>query len=125
MSNLSDDVATAPGAKRTADDVKPTPAEAKARLMDVARSIDLLAPMRDHPFVVVGAAATVGAVLGSSGSAINGLTGLTSTLIKLINPLSGIIAQIVAAKVASDTATEVAKDEAAAPMDASSTEVPT
>ncbi len=78
-------------------------AEAKQRLADVIHSIDPLRPVKEHPYVVIGAAATIGVVLGSSGKAVSGLGSFTASLTRLLKPLSGIVAQVVAAKVAAET----------------------
>lgn len=80
-------------------------AEAKARLVETLRSIDLLRPLRDHPFVVVGAAATAGAVLGSSGTTVNHLSRLSVSLLRLAKPVSGILTQFLAGKAAADAVT--------------------
>lgn len=94
-----------PVAPSTRPDAAPKPSvdEAKRRLLDEFRSVDLLNPLREHPFVVVGAAVTAGAVLGSSGRVVSQLTALTSGLVRLVKPLSGIVAQVLAAKVAAET----------------------
>lgn len=92
-------------------DRKPlTTEEAKLNFANAMREFDLLEPLRKHPYLTVGAAATAGAVLGGSGKAIGGLAALTSSLVKLVKPLSGIVAQVVAAKVAAQTAASEAAD---------------
>ncbi len=91
---------------------KLTPEQAKSNLSAALRDFDLLEPLRKHPYVVVGSAVAAGAVLGSNGKVVVGLTGLTSTLIRLMKPLSGIIAQVAAAKIAAAAAAEQVKQTA-------------
>ena len=86
---------------------------AKVKLIDAAREIRPLQPIRDHPYVTVSVAAGAGVVLGSTGGAalalssiVNAVASLLKSLVGLAGPLASIIAPMVASKVAaSDTAT--------------------
>lgn len=95
------DTAPLPAAEAPREELSVT--EAKARLAEAFRSVDLLRPLKEHPYVVVGAAATAGAVLGSSGAVVGGLGKVTVGLLRLVKPLSGIVSQVLAAKVAAQT----------------------
>jgi hypothetical protein len=83
---------------------KPTVDEAKRRFVEAMHAVDLLEPLRNHPYVVLGSAATAGAVLGSSGKVILGAAGLAGALAKMAKPLGGLLAQLAAAKLAAHTA---------------------
>jgi hypothetical protein len=97
----SDDLQNVP---TTAADAKPSLSEAKQRFMEAMQDVDLLEPLRKHPYVVVGAAVTAGAVLGSSGKVVLGMSGLVTALTRMIKPLGGLVAQLAAAKLAAHTA---------------------
>jgi hypothetical protein len=90
---------------------KPSVEEAKRRFVEAAHALDLLEPLRNHPYVVLGSAATAGAVLGSSGKVMLGLSGLVGALAKMIKPLGGLVAQLAAAKLAAHTAVNETKQE--------------
>ena len=92
---------------------KPSVAEAKRRFAEAAHALDLLEPLRKHPYVVVGSAAAAGAVLGSSGKVVLGMAGLANAVAKMIKPLGGLAAQLAAAKLAAHTAVEKADPDPA------------
>ena len=86
---------------------------AKLRLMESAREIQPLRPLREHPWATVGIAAGTGAVLGSTGGAalafssvIKSLGGLVGSLAKFAGPLASVVGPIVAGKVAGDSAAD-------------------
>lgn len=78
--------------------------EAKRNFVEAMHSVDVLEPLRKHPYVVLGTAAAAGAVLGGSGKVVLGLSGLVHSATRLIKPLGGIVAQLVAAKLAANSA---------------------
>jgi len=63
---------------------------AKLRLIETARLIDPLKPIREHPFVTVGVAGGAGAVLGSTGGAALGLSSLVHAGAAFLRSLSGV-----------------------------------
>lgn len=83
---------------------KPSVEEAKRRFVEAMHALDLLQPLREHPYVVLGSAATAGAVLGSSGKVMIGMAGMMGALAKMVKPLGGLVAQLAAAKLAAHTA---------------------
>lgn len=129
----NDAVKNTPGnaaAGATAQDTpreKPTIDEAKRRFIEAMHGIDVLEPLRKHPYVVVGSAVAAGAVLGSSGKVVVGLSGLVASLARLIKPLGGILAQLAAAKLAANAAADQAADAASSTdvNEAASAQAPT
>lgn len=92
---------------------------AKLNLMDAARAIRPLDPLRNHPWTTVSVAAGAGAVLGSasgSAGAMVGLSGLMRSLSSVIASLSGVLgplASIIGPMVAGKVAAATTKDDAA------------
>ena len=80
---------------------------AKVRLIEAARLIDPLKPIREHPFVTVGVAGGAGAVLGSTGGAavafsslVHSFSALLRSLTGLAGPLASMIGPMLAGKFA-------------------------
>ena len=86
---------------------------AKLKLMEAAREIKPLQPLRDHPWTTVGTAAGAGAILGSLGGGVGALVSLSTlarslssviaSLSKLVTPLAGVLGPIIAGKMAANT----------------------
>ena len=89
-------------------------AQAKAALIVAAKAIDPLAPLRRSPFVTVGVAAGVGAVLGMSHGRPMASAGLTQAISSFVRLAASAIGRYVQAR-ASQAATETRKEPAPAP----------
>jgi DUF883 C-terminal glycine zipper region len=70
------------------DPASPELNQAKSALIQAAKEIDLLAPMRKHPFTSVGVAAGVGAVLGMN----RGRLIATASLTRAISSFARLVA---------------------------------
>lgn len=95
----------------TVPEDKPSVEEAKRRFVEAMNAFDPLEPLRKHPYVVLGSAATAGAVLGGSGKVMLGMSGIVASLAKMIKPIGGLVAQLAAAKLAAHTAVNETKPD--------------
>lgn len=95
---------------------------AKLNLMEAARAIKPLQPLRDHPWITVGTAAGAGVVAGSLGGGGGGhgtgggLAALVTSLATLVRSLSGVLgplSSIIGPFVAGKVAASATKDDAA------------
>ncbi|MGD1276398.1 MAG: hypothetical protein ABR964_04145 [Tepidisphaeraceae bacterium] len=86
-------------------------AEAKAALIDAAKAIDPLAPMRRRPFISVGVAAGVGAFLGMNRGRLIAPGTLTRAISSFVRPVAFAVGRYVMAR-ASRRATETRKEPA-------------
>ena len=73
-------------------------AEAKAALIDAAKAIDPLAPMRRRPFITVGVAAGIGAVLGMNRGRLIATVGLTRAISSFARLVAFAVWRLVAAR---------------------------
>ena len=73
-------------------------AAAKAALIEAAPVIDPLAPLRRHPFITVGVAAAVGAILGMDQGRLMTSVSLARRLSSLARLLAAAVGQYVIAK---------------------------
>lgn len=89
-------------------------AEAKAAVIDAAKAIDPLAPMRRRPFISVAVAAGVGAVLGMNRGRLVASVSLTRAISSLVRPVAFVFGRYVVAR-ASHRATETRKEPARSP----------
>lgn len=89
-------------------------AQAKVALIDAANAIDPLAPMRRRPFVSVGVAAGVGAVLGMSEGRLIAAASLTRAISSFVRLAAFAVERFVVAR-SSGAAAEIRKEPALTP----------
>ena len=87
MPQLTEKTATE---KKPEKDVDPAEelAYAKRKLLSTAAEVDPLAPLRSHPYMLVGISAMIGGILGASGGAVTGLARIATGVLGGIKPLA-------------------------------------
>jgi|GEM_PF-4775584 len=101
-----------PKAKDMREVFQDDPDQAKRNLLETARSIDWLAPLREHPFATVGISAALGAVAAANPKTVTLASGLVSRLMPLVEKTASVFLQAQIAKAAVKSETEPIKEAA-------------